>query len=291
MLVTYAESRGFTAASTSVVIARSYSRYSRSTSLRQRHDRVGVLLGEDRAHPLLVVGVGVGVQEADAEGVDALRRGTSGPPRGRRPRRTGRTSAPVKSSRPPTPLTRSRGTIRSRLHPEVGVAVAVGHRLPGDLEHRLVALGGDEAEPVDLALEQLVGGDRGAVADRAIDVAAPVGGRAGRAPCRCRPGSRRPGCAGVDGVLVVTSSPVSSSKATTSVNVPPVSMPIRMRRGAGCSALMPTIQAVRPRARRRHILPTEGRIRCHHLPAVPACGFPRLTGSSDACVGGLSVPG
>ena len=33
MLVTYAESRGFTAASTRVVIARSYSRYSRSTSL------------------------------------------------------------------------------------------------------------------------------------------------------------------------------------------------------------------------------------------------------------------
>ncbi len=33
MLLTYAESLGFTAASTSVVIARSYSRYSRSTSL------------------------------------------------------------------------------------------------------------------------------------------------------------------------------------------------------------------------------------------------------------------
>ena len=33
MLETYAESRGLTAASTSVVIARSYSRYSRSTSL------------------------------------------------------------------------------------------------------------------------------------------------------------------------------------------------------------------------------------------------------------------
>ena len=72
MLVTYADSRGFTAASTSVVIARSYSRYSRSTSLRHRHHRVGVLLGEDRAHPLLVRRVGVGVQEADAEGVDAL---------------------------------------------------------------------------------------------------------------------------------------------------------------------------------------------------------------------------
>ena len=38
------------------------------------------------------------------------------------------------------------------------------------------------------------------------------------------------GLAGVDGVLVVTSSPDSSSSATTSVNVPPVSMPIRIRR-------------------------------------------------------------
>ena len=33
MLVTYADSRGLTAASTRVVMARSYSRYSRSTSL------------------------------------------------------------------------------------------------------------------------------------------------------------------------------------------------------------------------------------------------------------------
>ena len=44
--------------------------------------------------------------------------------------------------------------------------------------------------------------------------------------------ARKPsaGLPGVDGVFVVTSSPVSSSKATTSVNVPPVSMPMRMRR-------------------------------------------------------------
>ena len=38
------------------------------------------------------------------------------------------------------------------------------------------------------------------------------------------------GLPGVDGVLVVTISPDSSSKATTSVKVPPVSMPIRMLR-------------------------------------------------------------
>src|SRR4051812_2689968 len=38
------------------------------------------------------------------------------------------------------------------------------------------------------------------------------------------------GSAGVVGVLVVTRAPDASSKATTSVNVPPVSMPMRMRR-------------------------------------------------------------
>ena len=52
-----------------------------------------------------------------------------------------------------------------RLDPEVAVAVAVGNRLPRDLQHRLVALGGDEPDPVELALEQLVGGHGGAVAD------------------------------------------------------------------------------------------------------------------------------
>jgi len=38
------------------------------------------------------------------------------------------------------------------------------------------------------------------------------------------------GLPGVLGVLVVTKVPSPSSKATTSVKVPPVSMPIRMRR-------------------------------------------------------------
>src|SRR3989442_13108506 len=38
------------------------------------------------------------------------------------------------------------------------------------------------------------------------------------------------GSCGVVGVLVVTMAPVDSSTATTSVNVPPVSMPMRRRR-------------------------------------------------------------
>ena len=53
-----------------------------------------------------------------------------------------------------------------RLDPEVGVAVAVRHRLARDLKQELIALGGDEAQPVELGLEQLVGGHRGAVRDR-----------------------------------------------------------------------------------------------------------------------------
>ena len=36
------------------------------------------------------------------------------------------------------------------------------------------------------------------------------------------------GSAGVDGVLVVVTVPSDSSKATTSVKVPPVSMPMRI---------------------------------------------------------------
>src|SRR4051812_43293530 len=51
-------------------------------------------------------------------------------------------------------------------------------------------------------------------------------------PSTLRTPLRKPsaGSAGVDGVFVVVVCPVSSSTATTSVNVPPVSMPMRTRR-------------------------------------------------------------
>jgi hypothetical protein len=53
-----------------------------------------------------------------------------------------------------------------RLDPEVGVAITVRHRLAGDLQDELEALGGNKAEPADLAFKQLVGRDRRAVAHR-----------------------------------------------------------------------------------------------------------------------------
>src|SRR5271165_639613 len=49
------------------------------------------------------------------------------------------------------------------LHPEVGIAIALGHRLARNLQNMPKALGDDQAKRVDLALQERVGGDRGAM--------------------------------------------------------------------------------------------------------------------------------
>jgi hypothetical protein len=110
----YADSRGFTAASTRVVMARSYSRYSRSTSLESDTTASGCSSARTAR-----------IRSSWAGSAYACRKQT---PRVLMPwslnqraaaradsSSNGRTSAPVKSSRPPTPLTRWRGTIRSGL--------------------------------------------------------------------------------------------------------------------------------------------------------------------------------
>src|SRR4051812_19854572 len=61
----------------------------------------------------------------------------------------------------------------------------------------------------------------------------PIRSRTLRTPLR-KPSA---GSAGVDGVFVVVVWPVSSSTATTSVNVPPVSMPMRTRRAVMAGTL------------------------------------------------------
>ena len=50
-----------------------------------------------------------------------------------------------------------------RFHPEIGIAVALRHRLACDLEDMAEAFGDDEAETGDFALQQRVGGNRGAM--------------------------------------------------------------------------------------------------------------------------------
>ena len=63
------------------------------------------------------------------------------------------------------------------LHPEIRVAVALGHRLPRDLENVPEAFGDDQSEAFDLALQQRVGGDGRAVSEhcQVADAGAPLG--------------------------------------------------------------------------------------------------------------------
>ena len=87
--------------------------------------------------------------------------------------------------------------------------------------------------------------------------------------------ARKPsaGLAGVDGVFVVTSSPVSSSRATTSVKVPPVSMPTLIRR----RVCMESIQAGRA-GRTPPVQTGEMRlvIRGRDLPGASGGGYDRI---------------
>ena len=61
------------------------------------------------------------------------------------------------------------------LHPEIRIAVALGHGLAGDFEDMAEARGDDQAEAFDLALQQRVGRDRGAVRQHAeiVDACVP----------------------------------------------------------------------------------------------------------------------
>ena len=135
-----------------------------------RHHGLGVLAAQHLAHRQLVLVVGVRVQEADPDRGDAAVAEPAGGGHGirlvERPQLVALEVHPAADGAHVVG-----GDDPRRLDPEVGVAVAVGHGLAGDLEHELVALGGDEAEPLDLALEQLVRRDRRAVADRGDVVA------------------------------------------------------------------------------------------------------------------------
>ena len=105
---------GLTKASTSVVTARSYSRYSGSTSHESEIVHSGYSSGEDLGDAALMARIGVGMDEADADRIDAVAR-----ERRRRPARTLRfvqrpqLLAHGNSRRPPTSRTNRNGTMRS----------------------------------------------------------------------------------------------------------------------------------------------------------------------------------
>ena len=109
------------------------------------------------------------------------------------------------------------------LHPEIRIAIALRHRLTRDFENMAEAFGDDQAEAGDLTLQQGIGGNGSAV--RQTGERRPAMRRAMMAfTPRTRP------IAGFDGVLatlVTRMVPAAASTQTISVNVPPVSMPIR----------------------------------------------------------------
>ena len=63
-----------------------------------------------------------------------------------------------------------------RLHPEIGIAVALRHGLAGDFQDMAETVGDDQAESGDLALQQRIGRDRRAVRQhrQIVDAGAPL---------------------------------------------------------------------------------------------------------------------
>ena len=127
-----------------------------------RDDRARVLGVQDLAHPALVLGVGVGVQEADPDRLDA---GGAQCPRdspGVRLIEGGEHLTPIGH-----PLRNLENPLQGHdavgLDPEVGIAIAAGHALAGDLEHVAEAAGGHQGQPVESFLEHGVGRHRGPV--------------------------------------------------------------------------------------------------------------------------------
>ena len=129
-----------------------------------RHMRSGVLTLEDGAHALLVLRIGVGMNEAHADGVDAVVTEPAGHLDSRRlAERAQHLAAKIE------PLGHFAHEVQRNdavgLDPEVGVAVPARHGLPRDLQHVAEAQRRDEAESRKPLLQERVGRHGGAVTD------------------------------------------------------------------------------------------------------------------------------
>ena len=115
-----------------------------------------------------------------------------------------------------------------RLRLQHQIVHLVAH-LPADLEHVAEALGGDQADARALALQHRVGRDGGAVGEAADG----VGRQAPFRPRHLRSAASTAllGSPRVVGTLV-RRMPPSGARHTTSVKVPPISMPISQRPSA-----------------------------------------------------------
>ena len=118
--------------------------------------------GDEVARATLVHVVGVGVQEADGDAGDAARRQITGGLQKALLVEGLQLLSAVGHAALDLAHQMERHQPR-RLHPEEGVAVAVGDRLARDLDNVAEALGHDQAEPVELVLQDGVSRGGGAV--------------------------------------------------------------------------------------------------------------------------------
>ena len=161
---------------------------------RERDEEVRVVAGDEFARAALVVVVGVGVQEADGDAAHPARGELAGGLDQRLLVQRLQLLAPVGHAALHLAHQVERHEAR-RLHPEEGVAVAVGHRLARDLDDVAEALRHDQAEPVELVLQDGVG-RRGRAVQQAGDGAL-VLPPPPRPPCGRRRAGRcwgRPAC-------------------------------------------------------------------------------------------------
>ena len=109
-------------------------------------------------------GIGVGVDEADADRADTLAaEEMRGGVRARLVQEANFLAAKIQA---PTDFAHEMKRHDAlRFHPEIGIAVAHGHRLARNLEEMAEAGGDDQSKPTDRALQKRVGGDGRAVGE------------------------------------------------------------------------------------------------------------------------------
>ena len=203
--------------------------------VRERDVHVRQPLGERVAERPLVLGVPVGVQQADRDGLglglgDGVDGGAQRVVAELLQRAVG--AHPLRGA--DAALAR-----HERRRVRLAQAVEVGARLAAELDDVLEARGGDEHRARALALQQRVGGDRRPVGERARP-------RRPTAPARSSAASTAASTpsdwsSGVVGALAVTSR--SPTATTASVKVPPTSTP---------SSTGPDATTARRRATRRY---------------------------------------
>jgi hypothetical protein len=166
--------------------------------------------------PRLVLGVGIGVGEEDATASQPC-----GQQRLRAPRAHGVEIDGLRTCRRPAPLGHLQAQIARHHRLEIAAqAPGAGPVAAAHFQHVAQALGGDDADPRALALQQRVGARGGAVhhGRDARKVARPLRDAVEKAARLVGPRGRHLGDLG--------RAPVASSSTKTSVKVPPTSTPI-----------------------------------------------------------------